>query len=1163
MKSNVTKHLSMRGTRVLVVVLSMLALTMGQKAWAIDYITDVMVIGHADKAEFDIMEDDLRAYGWTPIDKDLNAGCGSGSDYIHLLYKTSSSNTSSEKPITDFYISNEYKASITYQGRTYYPVPYKGSSSFEDSHGDLNNNAGGDFIFLYYTQDASKNHRAVTAISFNDTNSGAVGLNGGSTGYDLNAGTSSSSHYYMHLTTNAYVTTVTIGNGSKTVSIFPFSSTNYSITQQIYKAGEIGTDGVITSIAFRYNQVFSMRGVQLYMKHTDKSKFMSNYDFEPISASDMVYEGTDTSPIYSSPGKDWAVITLDKPFAYNGTDNLLICCYDPVTSNIDRYFEGYFHINKDILSLGYQSMDNIPKIENLPPSSDTNMMYFHRNDIQLNLSPNNLSNPANLRVSSGTDEMTTLSWDVPDTDETITGYVYQFKKVGDTDWSVEVTLNSATTSATINGLTALTDYQFRVKTLYGSLESIWATIRFTSAVPLPYECGFENDMDGWSMMDINWGQTGISTSAKHDGEKSFVFKNYYDGEHSPQYLISPPIANDESLQLSFYHFSNNEESIISIGYSTTTNDPDAFTWIDDINPAYIEWNKYEHIFPVGARYVAIRYDHTDDQFAMFVFLDVFIFEAYSTYARPTNLAVSNLTDQSATFMWKTPNNASPTDYAYQYKKNNETSWSREISVSGTSVTLNNLVANTNYDFRLKALYAGGKASNYIYTRFMTEGPAVSLPLTQDFENGMGSWRIVDGNLITGIYSEKDEFIHGGEKSFQFFSYSNNGSYQYLVSPELKNSPDMQVSFWYKTYSTATFQVGYSTTTKDPEAFTWGQQTFTSNTGWKEYITYFPAGTKYVAVKRIFGNYLYVDDFTFTQSVLPAVPQQLEANNITAHTADISWTGDAETYQVRYRTASLLYENFENGFNEWKVVNQGGTANTDWNIVYMEIDNNHYVVTGCYDESTRKAYAVDNWLISPQVTLDGTLKYMAAQNKYCHVYYEVLVSTTTNELNAFTMIATPPPPVGDLFEEVTIDLKSYHGQKGYIAFRLKEGEDSEGDNLGIDHVGIYRDNYFSTWLLKDTTGENATVFGLDPLTLYECQVRSIVNDYYSPWSDVMTFTTPETTPITTDGAELQDKVQSSKIKYQSESWFTIDGRKLNGKPKGKGVYIHNGKKAVVN
>ena len=28
------------------------------------------------------------------------------------------------------------------------------------------------------------------------------------------------------------------------------------------------------------------------------------------------------------------------------------------------------------------------------------------------------------------------------------------------------------------------------------------------------------------------------------------------------------------------------------------------------------------------------------------------------------------------------------------------------------------------------------------------------------------------------------------------------------------------------------------------------------------------------------------------------------------------------------------------------------------------------------------------------------------------------------------------------------------------------------------------------------------------------------------------------------------------------WYTLDGRKLNGKPTKKGLYIHNGKKVVI-
>ena len=43
----------------------------------------------------------------------------------------------------------------------------------------------------------------------------------------------------------------------------------------------------------------------------------------------------------------------------------------------------------------------------------------------------------------------------------------------------------------------------------------------------------------------------------------------------------------------------------------------------------------------------------------------------------------------------------------------------------------------------------------------------------------------------------------------------------------------------------------------------------------------------------------------------------------------------------------------------------------------------------------------------------------------------------------------------------------------------------------------------------------------------------------------------------------NQVTSDKSQVQSKEWYTIDGRKLNGMPKKKGVYIQNGQKAVLN
>jgi arabinogalactan endo-1,4-beta-galactosidase len=54
---------------------------------------------------------------------------------------------------------------------------------------------------------------------------------------------------------------------------------------------------------------------------------------------------------------------------------------------------------------------------------------------------------------------------------------------------------------------------------------------------------------------------------------------------------------------------------------------------------------------------------------------------------------------------------------------------------------------------------------------------------------------------------------------------------------------------------------------------------------------------------------------------------------------------------------------------------------------------------------------------------------------------------------------------------------------------------------------------------------------------------------------------EGTGIETLNIPEGNKVQRSMFKVQREGWFTVDGRKIQGEPNVKGVYIINGKKAV--
>lgn len=185
-------------------------------ALATDFITDILLIGAYYESDVKSLKNSYASDGWIAIDKDLNDDCGTYSDYIYLMYKKASDQNETEF-ITDFYISNSSStpATITYNNRTYHLAAFDGGDHFKNLKGDLNSNAGGDDIHLYYTKDKFPDNRAVSSIYFDKNQKGAVGKNGGSTGYDLNAG-AGGEYIYMHFTTGTAVTLPTLpGQGTE------------------------------------------------------------------------------------------------------------------------------------------------------------------------------------------------------------------------------------------------------------------------------------------------------------------------------------------------------------------------------------------------------------------------------------------------------------------------------------------------------------------------------------------------------------------------------------------------------------------------------------------------------------------------------------------------------------------------------------------------------------------------------------------------------------------------------------------------------------------------------------------------------------------------------------------------------------------------------------
>ena len=185
------------------VTLAMVMMTTASALAETSYITDLMLIGKNNKTEAQELKAQYVEQGWIAIDQDLNAGAGG--DYIYLLYKVGGLASPNQTFITDVHISDasgDAPDRLSHEDRTYRLVPYDGDKHFKEKKGDLNSNAGGDDIHLYYTTDYLSNGNAISSIVFNGTQSGALGMNGdNSTNYNLNSGTKGNK-IYMHCEIN-------------------------------------------------------------------------------------------------------------------------------------------------------------------------------------------------------------------------------------------------------------------------------------------------------------------------------------------------------------------------------------------------------------------------------------------------------------------------------------------------------------------------------------------------------------------------------------------------------------------------------------------------------------------------------------------------------------------------------------------------------------------------------------------------------------------------------------------------------------------------------------------------------------------------------------------------------------------------------------------------
>ena len=312
---------------------------------------------------------------------------------------------------------------------------------------------------------------------------------------------------------------------------------------------------------------------------------------------------------------------------------------------------------------------------------------------------------------------------------------------------------------------------------------------------------------------------------------------------------------------------------------------------------------------------------------------------------------------------------------------------------------------------------------------------------------------------------------------------------------------------------------------------------------------------YAADQNTENNYIWAD-FTIEEPAV-AAPEDLMATQ-TGNVVELAWTAPAS--QVEDVT-----EDFENGAGDFTLID-GNNDGFSWLYMYDDIYEELKCHSG-YGGMQSYSYVpnvgaveVDDWLVTPLAILDGEFSFWASAQDadWTDEHFAVYVSTTGNtSTNDFTLVSEEFVATGAP-EEYTVDLSAYAGQEGYIAIRHYNSYDQFA--LVIDDISftqapilpveynVYVDQQFVA-----TVEGNTTTYTVSGDLLTDDEHTFAVTAVYPSSKESRPATA--TITVTTGISQLAADNQPSNI-------YTLDGRRLSGKPSRAGIYICNGKKLTI-
>lgn len=313
---------------------------------------------------------------------------------------------------------------------------------------------------------------------------------------------------------------------------------------------------------------------------------------------------------------------------------------------------------------------------------------------------------------------------------------------------------------------------------------------------------------------------------------------------------------------------------------------------------------------------------------------------------PTNV-VNNNNRNNTTIYW-TPG-ANETSWIVEYKPQSATEWS-SVSISNEPLAiLSNLLGNTAYDVRVKAVCGNNEESVWVNHQFVTNCAVYALPFTVTFEEDeynkeAACWTFLNNNTPSSnqypqaFVNTVVSYVHSGSKSLYFKSSATTPIFALLPEFDANN---VRVNFFYRNESentsNGTLSIGYMTNPNDASTFTEVESYNIMTTFQEKHADFVDLNGARIAFKYMGNNnnnyYLAIDDISVQAINRCPLPAQVEVSSVTTTNAVISWHGaTASQWEVSYGVAGFAPEAGTTVMvNEPTFALTGLTANTSYDV----------------------------------------------------------------------------------------------------------------------------------------------------------------------------------------------------------------------------------------